>query len=82
MKNTFDQPKELRAWRWAKKGAVFGIIVAITDLTGWRGINYIPMNNGLDILLNLAHGFGSMFGGALFFGLAGAIVSLFAKNEN
>ena len=66
-------------WRWARNGAIFGIVAALADMTGWRGQTYAAWDGTLAIFFNLSYIGGMVAGGALLFFLAAVICRLFTR---
>jgi hypothetical protein len=58
---------------------VFGLVVALVDLTGWRGQTYAPWGSTLAIFGNLTYMGGMVAGGALLFFLAAVACRLFTR---
>lgn len=73
--------KNTRAWQWAKYGAIFGLLVAVIDLTGWRGMYLEPFMHESHFYRNMGIASGSVFGWAILFGIAAVITNLFVEDE-
>jgi len=69
-----------RLRNWSRYGAVFGIIIAIADFTGWRGQNYVPWGEAGGTITNISYIIGATIGGTFLFLLAALVVSLFARD--
>lgn len=71
--------KSKRVYRWAKNGAIFGLLLALADLTGWRGAIY-PENAGAVVIAGQM--IGSMVGGAIMFSIPAMITTLILRDES
>lgn len=69
-----------RLKRWTRNGAVFGILMAILDLTGWRGEIYAPWDAPNGLATNVGYIVGAIVGGAFLFLLAAVVVNLFVRD--
>ena len=70
----------LRLKNWSRNGAIFGLVVALLDMTGWRGSLYAPWSDPNGPIMNALQMLGSIIGGAFMFLLAAFIVNLATKD--
>lgn len=65
---------------WTRNGAVFGILMAIIELTEWRGQTYVPWDAPNGVATNVGYIVGAIVGGAFLFLLAAVVVNLFVRD--
>jgi len=69
-----------RLKKWARNGAVLGLIVTLLDLTGWRGQKFLDWGTQDGALENIGMILGSVIGGAFLFLIAAVVVNLATRD--
>jgi hypothetical protein len=65
---------------WTRNGAIFGVLMLILDLTGWRGQTFVPWDAPNGVATNVGYIVGGIVGGAFIFLLAAVVVNLFVRD--
>jgi hypothetical protein len=82
-KNPMPKKERSRIERWARYGAIAGVLIAISGYVGLRGESTFDLSNSTMIARTIGGFFGSVIGGGIAFAIWAVIVNCleFLKNK-